>query len=613
MKNLFPYVLRENQREAIEFLEKDKEKNICIGASTGFGKTPIILSALLPHIENGDKIIWLSRTGNETDRPIEELKKINEKFGKTFFGISFRGKKDMCLLVKDRKLNKGSSEDVNYFCKINKEFCNYYSNLKLDGDGRSFNITDSPKLFSELLDVAKANKMCPYYLQYQSLHAADVLSINYNQVLNKDLSHMFKYKIPFENTFLVVDEAHNLQSFAGTMNSRKFAVSSIENSIHENRKLNENGMENVENFLLEFKSVIMEECTKYGKDDEFDIKKLFSKVNLQDIVDKLTIIKKFANKIRKQQLSQGKLPHSSLNHFASFWGFALENFNVDGIAFIITKSNNNHLLEIWDMRSKELLQDRWIEFKSNIFSSGTLKPVDAFADVIGLKNYSSNEFTMLYNSGIKTMITKGLSTKGANLGNEMIENYLQSIKKFVKIDSNLAIYFASYRIQDCLINGIEKIAEANKKKLFVERQGMEGSNAYKILKQFKECAKDGNGLLCASMQGRFSEGIDLPGRELEGIFVVGIPFDSLSVKTKLYLQYYEKIYGKDKGRYYAYVIPALRRVSQTLGRALRSKEDKAVFVLGDERFLYRKYFDLLPNFVKETFEVVQFDELNTHF
>ena len=233
--------------------------------------------------------------------------------------------------------------------------------------------------------------------------------------------------------------------------------------------------------------------------------------------------------------------------------------------------------------------------------------------MIGLTDYSSNEFSMPYNSDIKTIITKGLSTKGESLSKEMVDKYLQAIKEFANVNSNLAIYSASYRIQNILIKGIEKIAEDNKKKLFIENQGMEGSNANKILKQFKSCSKEGNGLLCASMQGRFSEGIDLPGKELEGIFIVGIPFDSLNIKTRLYLEYYEKVYGKDKGRYYAYVIPALRRVSQTLGRALRSKEDKAIFVLGDERFLYKKYFDLLPGFVKETFEISTFDRMNLHF
>ena len=71
----FPYSLREHQREVIEFVEKKvKEKvNVCIHAATGFGKTPVILAALLPYVVGGSRrIIWAVRTGNETDRPIEE-------------------------------------------------------------------------------------------------------------------------------------------------------------------------------------------------------------------------------------------------------------------------------------------------------------------------------------------------------------------------------------------------------------------------------------------------------------------------------------------------------------------------------------------------------------
>jgi DNA excision repair protein ERCC-2 len=71
------------------------EKPVCINATTGFGKTPCILSALLPFRR---RIIWAVRTGNESDRPIEELKAIDERASRRFFGLSYRGKKDMCLL-----------------------------------------------------------------------------------------------------------------------------------------------------------------------------------------------------------------------------------------------------------------------------------------------------------------------------------------------------------------------------------------------------------------------------------------------------------------------------------------------------------------------------------
>ncbi|MBS7610227.1 hypothetical protein KEJ19_06660, partial [Candidatus Bathyarchaeota archaeon] len=112
----------------------------------------------------------------------------------------------------------------------------------------------------------------------------------------------------------------------------------------------------------------------------------------------------------------------------------------------------------------------------------------------------------------------------------------------------------------------------------------------------------GAGVLFGVMGGRFAEGADFPGRELEAIFLVGIPFARPDVKTRLYIEYYEDLYGKEKGRRYAYVLPALKRASQALGRALRSREDRAVFILGDERYV--QYIDLLPDYIQKTFRVI---------
>jgi DNA excision repair protein ERCC-2 len=108
------------------------------------------------------------------------------------------------------------------------------------------------------------------------------------------------------------------------------------------------------------------------------------------------------------------------------------------------------------------------------------------------------------------------------------------------------------------------------------------------------------------MTGRYAEGADFPGRELEGIFLVGVPFDRMTTRTRLYLEYYKGVYGERKGTFYGYILPAIRRASQALGRALRSKEDRAVFILGDRR--YKQFLNLLPDYVKRNFKIIKNNE-----
>lgn len=117
----FPYLIRQEQQRCLEFMRKNLKRNICLQAPTGFGKTIVILSTLL---ERGYPIIWAVRTGNETDRPIEELKIINKKKGTQFFGLSYRGKKDMCLLARNLKLKGWGYNDVALLCKSQKK-CKY--------------------------------------------------------------------------------------------------------------------------------------------------------------------------------------------------------------------------------------------------------------------------------------------------------------------------------------------------------------------------------------------------------------------------------------------------------------------------------------------------------
>ncbi|MCS7366097.1 MAG: hypothetical protein NDF54_11730, partial [archaeon GB-1867-035] len=87
-----------------------------------------------------------------------------------------------------------------------------------------------------------------------------------------------------------------------------------------------------------------------------------------------------------------------------------------------------------------------------------------------------------------------------------------------------------------------------------------------------------------------------------------IPFAKPSVRIKLYIEYYTKLYGSERGRFYAYTLPALRRASQALGRAIRSLKDKGVFILGDQRYL--SYLEFLPEYVKEWHKIISYDEVD---
>jgi DNA excision repair protein ERCC-2 len=605
-QKIFPYKFREYQKEFLDFIVSNVDKkNLVLNAVTGFGKTPLILSALLPKaVDEGRKIIWIVRTGNEIDRPIEELKKIVEKSGLNIFGFSFRGKKDMCLLIKDIGI-KGriDYEDAKYICDMHKSDCIYYKNLP----DRVFYQFKEPKLYSQILSECKSLGICPYYFQLKILSQATVVALSYNYILNESIRWVVDYGLRLRKSFLVVDEAHNLQNVYMSLNSDQVSETGIERALKEAKTFYPKGSEVID-FLKHFLSILKSECRGIREDKEFDFKKFVQDIGYERLLDLIKRIRRLGSMVRMDRFRKNRVPRSSLYHLSEFLEKSIENMNVDGVAFILSRDKKDKVrLEMVDMRANELLSKVWSLSYRSIFCSGTLNPIDDFAKVIGLENYVGQSFPSIFSEkNAYTLITSYLTTKGEELERDMAKSYLSSIDVFIRsVNENVAVYASSYRILETLLDmGLGKIVSENGRRLFLEEEGMSGKRGRELLEGFKKCAKsERKGVLCATAFGRFSEGVDFPGKELEGIFLVGIPFERLTTKTKLYIKYFQKVYGRREGKYYAYVLPALKRASQALGRALRSKEDRALFVLGDKRF--KKYLNLLPDFVIKNYKIVK--------
>jgi len=594
----FPYKPREHQKEVMEAIRNAvrRGENFCLHAPTGFGKTPVVLSALLSEL-NGGKIIWAVRTGNETDRPIEELKVINRK--SEVFGFSFRGKKDMCLLA--RRMNISSYEGVSNLCRLRRESCPYFRNLKkLD----YFQI-DGPMVFSEILKAAESIQVCPYFLQMMLLEEASLISLSYNYILSP-LGWAIRHKVSFRRSFLVVDEAHNIDRVAMELNSKSISLTSLERAIKEDERYDPKDSLGLRRKLASMRDFMRRVAV--GEDGTFDLNEMLSSTDLEP--DDLKKFHELVDTVYSDYVKRGKEPRSYLNSVAEFLIVALEKAGEEGVAYLYSVEDEPSL-EVWDMRVRGFLSTIWKDFRSVIFMSGTLEPIDAFSDVVGVDNFSRMSVPSIADpERVSTVIVRGVSTRGEELSDEMLRRYLKVVERFLSIPGNLAIFTASYRIQGEVISGIIELAREAGKLTYSEDRNMSGDEASRILREFKDLPRQGReGLLIAPAGGRFAEGADFPGEELEGIMLLGIPFDRLTTKTRVMIEYYERIYGRRRGRYLSYVVPALRKASQALGRAVRSHEDEAIFLLADERYLNRTYFSLLPDFVRWNVRVVNWRDL----
>ncbi|MFP3308414.1 MAG: ATP-dependent DNA helicase [Nitrososphaeria archaeon] len=591
----FPYEFRAGQREAYEALRRAlrSRRPICFQAPTGFGKTPVVLAALL---DSGARVLWAVRTGTETDRPIEELKRFNRR-GSPFLGISFRGKRDMCILARERLGGDLDYEDVSYFCNRNRDACPYYSRL---GAARP---PDEPMLYSEVLDLGRREGICPYYYQRAILKSMDVVAVSYNYVLSEDVSWTLRGALRFGDLYLVVDEAHNLQYAIMNLRSDSVTSETLERAKGELRALGE--FPELERALDALDAAAR---AALGRRRETRVR-LGDLVAASGIGGVLGEVGRLGERVRMARLERGERPRSSLWHLYRFLSESMDLAEEEGVAFFLSRTRNGYELERWDMRASEVLREIWGRFRGVVFMSGTLEPLDAFADVAGVEGCEEVRSSFRIDpANVRSYLVRGISTRGERLGEEMRRRYREVLVKFLTelSDRNVAVFSSSYRIQDEILKSLpdEILSRA-----YVEREGMSGEESRRLLESFKSAARsDRKGILFASASGRFSEGADFPGEELEAAAIVGVPFERPTLKVRTYISYYQRLYGRERGRYLAYVVPALRRAAQALGRVIRSESDRGVFLLADGRYARREYMSLLPEFVRANLSVMGYEE-----
>ena len=99
-------------------------------------------------------------------------------------------------------------------------------------------------------------------------------------------------------------------------------------------------------------------------------------------------------------------------------------------------------------------------------------------------------------------------------------------------------------------------------------------------------------LLLAVAGGVFAEGVELPGRRLRAIAVVGPCLPAADLERRLLEAHHEESTGR--GFEVAYAVPGMTRVVQAGGRLIRSPTDRGVIALLGRRFLRSPYREAIP-------------------
>ncbi|CAD8098779.1 unnamed protein product [Paramecium sonneborni] len=193
----------------------DGKFNALLESPTGTGKTLSLLCASLGWLQKHRKeqqksnnpiklrIIYASRTHAQLKQVAQELKKTIYKPN-----VSMLGSRDQYCLRGDFYNIKGNLLNQNCRKVIKANQCQYYKkDIVMFMASQYKNLINS---LEESKQFGYKNKVCPYYFERQRLDEADLILLPYNYLLEKE----FQDYITIDNSILIFDEAHNVQSTA---------------------------------------------------------------------------------------------------------------------------------------------------------------------------------------------------------------------------------------------------------------------------------------------------------------------------------------------------------------------------------------------------------------
>ena len=153
------------------------------------------------------------------------------------------------------------------------------------------------------------------------------------------------------------------------------------------------------------------------------------------------------------------------------------------------------------------------------------------------------------------------------------------------------VYFPSYKYMDTVFAAFCKIAPKGISAI-VQKQSMSLGARNKFLSFFENESEEGTLVGFCVLGGIFSEGIDLPDEKLIGVVLVGIGLPSLSSELNILKEYYDKT--RENGYEFAYLYPAMIKISQAAGRVIRGENDRGIIIIIDDRYKDPAIRALLP-------------------
>ena len=580
LKNLsfpFPFI-RNGQNELIESTIECVLNNTSnfVEASTGIGKTISTLygSLCLMKDKRIDKIFYSTPKNSGFLSAINALNIFKNKDVR-LTSVEIIAKDKACLNKK--RIGKCNPDE----CKFT---IGYYDKLK--------EVIKEIVLNNDIIDANLIKKyalkytMCPFELSLDLSLLADVIISDYNYLFDpiSQLKRYFESPDKQYKMIALIDEAHNMVNRSVDMFSSILSSSSFFKALTDLKKIKNKQIMKIYNSL--------EEYFNYYLEFDFSEQKEFILDSLN--IDFVLRLKKYNEEIKKYRLKHKKFKSENVDNFnRDLYRFLLIydyyiKYKDQYKLFIRSEKEDEITLNMMCLDASKFIVSSLNHFEGSIFFSATLSPIDYYINLIVNNNNNVKTLSLpspFKKDNFKVLVDNSTSFiyKDRLLTIDKIRDYILTFSK--KRKGNYMVFCPSYKYLETL----KLVLRDDDLNIIYQEKNMTNVSKDLFLNEFKEKVnKTTVGVVV--LGGIFSEGIDLVGDRLNGVIILGIGLPSISFENELKKEYYNSL--SYNGFEYAYINVGINKITQALGRLIRSENDKGIALLIDYRYKNKTYIPL---------------------
>lgn len=587
-----------------------KNREVFFGsAPCGVGKSLASLLAVLPQLEE-DRLMICFRTRSQLHIYLKELKALSRNIS----AVSFFSKQDMCPMNA-----RGDLSYVDFFeeCKrlkdncesSTKPFCRFYMNIvKGKREAEELALECARRILppEDSVDLMSRRGFCPHEALKRVLPRVNVFLGTYHYVFDPKIREtiMKSFGSNFSKIFLIVDEAHNLPTFARELLSDKLTMSFVERAVKETELFEHESVGSVRELLNLLKEDIFRHALQTLRNEELkrlnpqEINDLFLAHNCVSGLEAAATLQEYGESVKQKQLKSGSTRIASYNfRIGTFMESFFKNVGSEYFHLIERGQKDQVTLEVRSFDGREIVDLVLREARGTILMSGFLSPPNVYRDLMLYKADQTclKEFDPPFPRKNRLILAaRDVSSEFKRRTDQMLDKwkrYIEAISDSSR--GNLAVFFTSYQLMRRVASSIE-----TNRAIIMEEPDTRRNDVIEKL------TRSNNNILYGVMGGKLSEGMDYPHNVLKGVVAVGLPYATWDAYQESLVDYLEQQFPGN-GRTYAYLTPAILRLVQACGRVHRSAEDKGYIVILDDRAIQHYVKRLLPIYFQKEMITVE--------